>query len=113
MVALLLSAFWAMQVIAALFQKWGSTLPDRWWYGFLLANLFGAPSLLLSMKVYEHMKTHPNIAMALIAGGPFLCAQLAMFHFFPSRITALQVVGLAAVAVGMALAAGAGARAGS
>ncbi|HEY3397019.1 MAG TPA: hypothetical protein VGM19_05095 [Armatimonadota bacterium] len=113
MVALLLAAFWAMQVIAALLIKWGSAVPGRWWWGFFIGNLFGAPSLLLAMKVYGLMKAHPNVVLALATGGSFLFAQLAMAYFFPSRFTVAQIAGLATVGVGMVLAAGGASAGGS
>jgi multidrug transporter EmrE-like cation transporter len=111
MVAFFLSTFWAMQVAAAVLIKWGSTAPERWWYGFIIGNLFGAPSLLLAMKVYQRM--NPNLALALAMGGSFLFAQLAMAWLFHSRPTSLQWVGLAVIGAGMVLAAGAGAKAGA
>ncbi len=110
MVAFLLAAFWAAQVMAAVLIKWGSTAPERWWYGFILGNLFGAPSLLLAMKVYQRM--NPNIALALATGGAVLFAQLAMAGLFHSRPSSLQWVGIAVIGVGMVLAAGAGGKAG-
>ena len=111
MVAFFLSTFWVMQVAAAVFIKWGSTAPERWWYGFLLGNLFGAPSLLLAMKVYQRM--NPNIALALAMGGSFLFAQLAMAWLFHFRPTSTQWMGLAIIGIGMVLAAGAGAKPGA
>jgi multidrug transporter EmrE-like cation transporter len=111
MTAVFLSCFWAMQVMAALLQKWGSAGPGRWWYGFLLANLFGAPSLLFAMKVYQRM--NPNVAMAVASGGAFLFAQLALAYFFPSRHGVVQIIGLTAVGVGMILATSAGGKVGS
>ena len=110
MTAFFLACFWIMQVVATLFMKWGS-LPGRWWHGFFLANLFGAPSLLFVMKVYERM--NPNVAGAVAGGGSFLFAQLALAYFFPSRHPTQQIVGLAAIGLGIVLATSAGGKAGS
>lgn len=102
MTLLLLSAFWAMQVVAQLFFKWGSATDGRWLPGFILGNLFGASSIWLMMKLYTRM--NPNLALALAGGGAFLVTQLALALAFHSRPTSVQWLGFAAVAAGMVVA---------
>jgi drug/metabolite transporter (DMT)-like permease len=102
MTTVLLAIFWAMQVVAQLFFKWGSATAGRWVPGFILGNLFGASSIWLMMKLYTRM--NPNLALALAGGGAFLVTQLALALVFHSRPTGLQWVGFAAVGAGMALA---------
>ena len=102
MSAALLGVFWAMQVIANLFFKYGSAGEGRWLPGFVLGNVFGASSIWFMMKLYARM--NPNLALALAGGGAFVCVQLALALGFHSRPTPVQWVGFAAVGAGMAVA---------
>ena len=96
-----IAVFLAMQVIAQLLFKWGSTLDDRWWRGFLGGNLFGFSSIWLLMLVYRSM--NPNIALGICGGGSFLLAQLALATVFRSDISVMQWGGVAAIFGGMIL----------
>ena len=96
-----LIAFWLMQAAAQLLFKFGSTSPDRWLFGFIGGNVFGASSIWLLMLLYRHM--NPNIALGLGTGGGFLCAQLSIAVLFRISVSLLQYGAMALVAVGMAL----------
>ena len=95
-----LGVFWAMQVTAAVLFKYGTT-PDRYWFGFVAGNLFGASSIFVLMKLYSLWQV--NVAGALAGGGAFLLAQSAMIPIFGERLEWRQYIGIGAVALGMAL----------
>ena len=97
-----LMAFWAWQVVAQVFFKYGSGAPSRWLACFLIGNVFGASSIWFLMKLYARMS--PNLAMALGGGGAFLAIQFALALGFGPRPSAWQWTGYAMVAVGMAVA---------
>ena len=96
---LIIGAFWAMQVVAQLFFKWGSAADARWLWGFLGGNLFGFSSIWLLMLVYKAM--NPNVALGICAGGSFLVSQVALAWVFRSGISAVQWAGIGAMVVGM------------
>jgi multidrug transporter EmrE-like cation transporter len=93
--------FCAMQVIAQLFFKWGSTSDARWLWGFFVGNLFGFSSIWLLMLVYKAM--NPNIALGICGGGAFLLSQLALAWAFKSEVSLLQWTGVVAIVGGMVL----------
>ena len=100
-----LCIFWAMQIVAALMFKYGSTTPERWWTGFIVGNLFGMTSIWFMMQLYKSM--NPNVAMGLAVGGAFLLGQIALAVVFPSKLNMQQFIyqgaGLASVTLGMVL----------
>ena len=96
-----LVAFWAMQAIAQILFKYGTTAPERHLAGFVGGNVFGASSIWLLMLLYGVM--NPNLALALGSAGGFLCAQISLAAVFRSSLTGAQIVGMVAVAGGMAL----------
>ena len=97
--------FWAMQVVAQVLFKWGSTSEERWLWGFLGGNLFGFSSIWLLMLVYKTI--NPNIALGIAAGGAFFLCQIALAMAFKSKVTPMQWAGIVAIVAGMmALAAG-------
>ena len=96
-----LVAFWLMQAGAQLLFKFGSTSPDRWLFGFIGGNVFGASSIWLLMLLYKSM--NPNVALGLGTGGGFLCAQLAITALFRVHVSPLQYGAMVLVAGGMAL----------
>ncbi len=96
-----LGAFWAMQAIAQVIFKFGTTAEPRFVPCFILGNVFGASSIWLLMLLYQCMS--PNLALGLGTGGGFLCAQAALALLFKVSLTPLQYVGAVAVAAGMAL----------
>ncbi len=103
-VGVYLAIFWAMQVIAQLFFKWGSGSGPRFIWGFLAGNLFGFSSIWLLMQVYKAM--NPNVALGIATGGAFLLSQLAVMLVFKSNLTLLQWAGILAIVAGMVAVAG-------
>ena len=93
--------FWAMQAIAQVIFKYGTTAPGRYVPCFILGNVFGASSIWLLMLLYKAM--NPNLALGLGTGGGFLCCQVALAVIFHVSVTPMQYVGAFAVALGMAL----------
>jgi len=93
--------FWAMQVIASLLFKYGSTSPARWLPSFIGGNLFGVSSIWFVMMLYRTMNA--NVAWGLGLGGGFLFAQIALALVFRSRLSFLQYGGLVAITGGMVL----------
>lgn len=93
--------FWAMQVVAQLLFKWGSTSPDRWLWGFFGGHLFGVSSLWILMILYKTM--NPNVALGICFGGMFLLSQIAVAVVFRSGVAPLQYAGIGAITLGMIL----------
>lgn len=93
--------FCAMQAVAQLIFKWGSSTDGRWLAGFLGGNLFGFSSIWLLMLVYRSM--NPNVALGICTGGSFLLSQLALAAVFRSGVAPLQWTGVAAIAAGVLL----------
>lgn len=98
---LAIMVFYAMQVIATLFFKWGSTNDARWLWGFLLGNAFGFSSIWLLMMVYKVM--NPNVACGICGGGSFLLSQLALNIVFKSEVSLVQWSGVVVIVAGMLL----------
>lgn len=92
--------FWAMQVIVALFLKYGSTGAGRFWYSFIVANLIGMSSSYFYMLV-QRPPMNANIGMGLLMGGAFLLGQLGLAIAFRSSLTPLQCAGVGAMLIGM------------
>ena len=103
---ILLGVFWIMQVAAAAAFKYGSLAEGQWTNFFILGNIVGISSTWLLMHVYARLM--PNVALALSAGGAFLCSQVALAIIFHARLTPIQWVGVLVILVGMVLAAGVG-----
>ena len=91
--------FWAMQVVAQVLFKWGSTSESRWLFGFLGGNLFGFSSIWLLMLMYKTI--NPNIALGIAAGGAFLLSQIALALTFKSKVMPMQWAGIVAIVAGM------------
>jgi len=91
--------FWAMQVVAQVLFKWGSTSESRWLWGFFGGNLFGFSSIWLLMVVYKTI--NPNIALGIATGGAFLLSQIALALVFKAKVTAMQWAGIVAIMAGM------------
>lgn len=97
--AVLLGGFWCMQSATVLLFKYGGTAPGRWLPCFLIGNTVGVTSTLLWMALFRHM--HANLAMSLAVGGAFLFGNLALLLVFHTRLTPVQVLGVAAIFSGM------------
>jgi multidrug transporter EmrE-like cation transporter len=101
----MLVLFWAMQLGAAYFFKWGGG-EGRWWWGFWLGNALGMPSTFLIIYCYKHI---PNtaVAAALLAGITYMIVQVSMAIIFKAALSPLQFAGISAIVLGvMLLAAG-------
>lgn len=100
-----IALFYAMQCVANLLFKWGTTSSERWWWGFCGGHLFGVSSIFILMVLYKTM--NPNVAFGLCFGGMFLVSQVAIALVFRSGISVVQYAGIVAITVGiMALAMG-------
>lgn len=98
-IAVYLMIFWAMQVVAQVFFKWGSTSEPRWLWGFLGGNLFGFSSIWLLMLLYKEI--NPNVALGIATGGAFLITQVVLFLVFKTEVAPMQWAGVAAIVFGM------------
>jgi multidrug transporter EmrE-like cation transporter len=100
----ILPIFWAMQVLAFVALKYGSTgrggRSGRWLAGFVVGNAIGATSMWFAMMVYERMPGNANVAAVLIGGGAAVGIQAALAFLFRSRLSLLQWAGIATVIVG-------------
>ncbi len=106
LIAVYLLVFWAMQVVAQIIFKWGSSSESGWLWGFLGGNLFGFSSIWLLMLLYKAM--NPNVALGIASGGAFLLSQIALAAMFRSHVSTLQWVGIAAIVAGIVLLGAAG-----
>ena len=96
-----LGLFWVLQVAAAVLFKFGTTLPHRYWLGFVAGNIFGALSIFVLMKMYSLWQV--NVVNTLSSGGAFLLIQLAMIPLFGEKLEWRQYLGVVVVSAGMAL----------
>jgi multidrug transporter EmrE-like cation transporter len=97
----MVALFWAMQVVAQLFFKWGSDTPGRAVLGFVSGQAFGVTSIVLLMLLYKTM--NPNVALGVCFGGAFLAAQIALAVGYRTGLATTQYVGIVAIAAGMTL----------
>lgn len=108
MLALYLAIFWAMQIFANVAFKYGSHgeagRSRRWLTGFVSGNVVGASSIYFMMKIFEMMPGNCNLAAVLAGSGGFVGSQLLLAWMFRSRLTLVQWVGIALVAIGTAVA---------
>ena len=93
--------FWALQIIANIFFKWGSDGTLKWAYGFGLGHVFGITSMAVLMHIYKSL--NPNLAFGIGVGGAFLLTQLAIVWVFKTQLAPTQIVGILTVVVGMTL----------
>ena len=93
--------FWILHVTTHVCLKFGSTDATRWWPSFVVGNVFAVMAALVLMKTYTGMNA--NVALALCAGGGFLLAQTTIFVAFRSKLSAVQIVGIIAITLGIAL----------
>lgn len=95
------TVFIILQIIAALWMKWGATAPDRYWWGFLLANSFGVGSLLFIINLYKVWPA--GVVVAIASGGSFLLIQVALYLVFRDRLTLSSWCGVLLIFVGLVL----------
>ena len=93
--------FWALQIVANIFFKWGSDGTLRWIYGFALGHAFGMTSMAVLMRIYKSL--NPNLAFGIGVGGAFLLTQIAIVWVFKTELAPAQYAGILTVVVGMAL----------
>lgn len=105
---ILLIIFWAMQIVAYLTFKYGSTSGSmrstRWVACFIGGNAVGASSILFLLRIFAEMPENPNLALALAGVGAGIGCQLAMALMFRSKLSALQWCGVALTLFGTILA---------
>lgn len=99
--------FLIMQILAQMAMRGGSggrpLKSRRWWYGFVLANAVGAPSILFLKELYKSMPATPNVVHALQLAGTFSLTQLVFVVFFRSRLQPFQWAGIGVLAIGALL----------
>jgi multidrug transporter EmrE-like cation transporter len=93
--------FWALQIVANIFFKWGSDGTLKWISGFALGHTFGITSMAVLMVIYKTM--NPNIAFGVGMGGAFLLSQVALAFVFKTDLSVVQYIGIGTVVVGMTL----------
>jgi multidrug transporter EmrE-like cation transporter len=103
MTHVLLALFVVMQVGANLAFRCGTAVPSRWALCFAAGNALGVASIWLLMHLYTRMDA--NLALVIGGGGTFLAVQCVMAAVFGARLSSVQWLGVAAVGLGMAVAA--------
>ena len=93
--------FLMFQVIATIFFKWGSLSSEKYWYGFVFGNMFGASSIIMLINVYKML--HPAAALAICTGGAFVLNQLALLLVYRQMISPIGWIGIALITAGIAL----------
>ena len=93
--------FWALQIVANIFFKWGSDGTLKWLHGFILGHTFGITSMAVLMVIYKMMS--PNIAFGVAMGGAFLLSQIAIAVVFKTDLSVVQYAGIGTVVIGMTL----------
>lgn len=96
--AICLGIFLALQITAALFFKWSSLAPARYWPGFILGNLFGMVSILLLIQLHRQMD--PASVLGITTGASFLLCQIALLLVFRQGIPPAGWVGIALILAG-------------
>ena len=99
MALLLLVIYWTIQVLQQILVKYGSLHRDYEWYAFIASTLVGVPAMFLIMKLYKYMQA--NLAYGLAVGGGFLACQAALMVYAQVRLSAVQWLAAAMIAVGM------------
>ena len=106
--AILLPAFWTMQVLANVAFKYGSLDSNRasrrWLAGFAAGNAVGASSMYLMMLIFARMPANPNLATVLGGVGGSLGSQITLAVLFRSRLSPTQWAGILLAVAGTALA---------
>ncbi len=99
LLAVNISVFLVLQIVAALLFKWGSLAPHLYWWGFSLGNVFGMTSIIFLINVYKVM--NPNLTLAICTGGAFLLNQIAMTICFKTPMNIMSGVGAAMILFGI------------
>ena len=93
--------FVALQIVAAIWMKWGGTAPERYWRGFVLANTFGVFSLLFIINLYKVWPA--GMVLAIAIGGSFVLTQLALWLVFRDNLAIGAWCGVALIFAGILL----------
>jgi len=99
LLAVNISGFLLLQVVSILFYKWGSLSPEKYWYGWVLGNLFGVPSILMQINVYKLLS--PAATLAICIGGAFLLGQLGLLLVFRQGISPGGWCGISLILAGI------------
>lgn len=86
--------FLLFQVIAAIIFKWGTLAPERYWWGFVLGNIFGITSTLMMINTYKTLS--PAAALAVCYGGAFIINQIGLLLVYKQ---AVSLVGWCAISL--------------
>ena len=77
--------FLLFQVIAAIIFKWGTLAPGRYWWGFVLGNIFGMTSTLMMINTYKALS--PAAALAVCYGGAFIINQIGLLLVYKQAVS--------------------------
>lgn len=80
-----LPVFFLTQMAAVTFMKWGSTAPNRYWYGVILSNLVTIIGVTVLVTLYKLMPA--AMTQAVCNGGAFILCQLTLLAIFREQIT--------------------------
>ncbi|MDD3155506.1 MAG: hypothetical protein PHS41_11625 [Victivallaceae bacterium] len=97
--AINIAGFLLLQVISILFYKWGSLAPGKYFYGWIIGNCFGVPSILLLINVNKVLS--PAATLAICVGGAFLLGQIALLICFREHVSAGGWCGLGLILSGI------------
>ena len=93
--------FITLQIIAAVWMKWGGTAPGRYWPGFILANAFGVVSLLFIINLYKLWPA--GMTLAIATGGSFVMTQIVLWLVFRDQLSLGAWCGIALIFIGILL----------
>jgi len=96
-----LPLFLLLQMAAIICLKWGSSAPNRYWWGVILGNVITCVSILALVNIYKVLP--PATAMAVASGGAFICCQLALLMVFRQQIPATGWGGIVLIFSGILL----------
>lgn len=96
-----IAIFLLFQAAATIFFKWGSLSSEKYWYGFVLGNAFGATSIIMLINAYKVL--HPATALAICTGGAFVLNQLALLAVYRQTISLNGWFGIALITAGIAM----------
>ena len=98
LISFYITTFWTMQIAVAIIFKYGADA-KYWIPYFIIGNIIGITATRIWMLLMEKM--NPNIATAMAAGGAFFLQQVGLALVFHTRLTAIQMLGIAAIITGM------------
>jgi len=93
--------YMVLQIGTMLFFKWGAVTPNRYWWGFVIGNLFGLFSTFAYVNVFKYL--NGNLAVAICSGGAFVVVQIAMAWFNRHPLSWPSVLGAFLIVAGITL----------